>query len=85
MNILSIILSYLPAVLGTVVAVEQSIKAPGATKAEVVLSSIQQASKVVGETVPESHVQLITGLIDSVVGVLNQTGVFTRSTPERPA
>jgi len=81
MKILAAILSYLPGVLAGVVAVEGAIKgAPGATKKAVVMSAIGAAAKA-GENIPETHVQAISGMIDTIVTTLNQSGVFTPSTP----
>jgi hypothetical protein len=78
------IFSYLPFVLAGVIAVEQAIGSqPGATKKAVVLSSIDAAAKV-GEQVPQTQVQGISALIDSVVAVLNSTGVFSKP-PNPPA
>jgi hypothetical protein len=71
-------LKYLPSVLAGVQAVEGSIQAPGQTKKALVLGAIQAAASV-GESVPEDHVQLISGLIDTTVGGLNAAGVFKKA------
>lgn len=42
---------------------------PGETKKAVILAGIQAAAKV-GEQVPESHVQVISALVDLLAGVL---------------
>ena len=76
-----LIAKYLPLVMGTVAAVEQTVHAPGQTKAQVALNTIQTVSQIAGQTIPETHVQLITGLIDGVVDTFNQTGVFTKGSP----
>ena len=76
-----LIAKYLPLVMGTVAAVEQSVHAPGQTKAQVALNTIQTVSQIAGETVPEAHVQLITSMIDGVVDTFNKTGVFTKGSP----
>ncbi len=76
-----LIAKYLPLVMGTVAAVEQSVHAPGQIKAQVALNTIQTASQIAGETVPEAHVQLITSMIDGVVDTFNKTGVFTKGSP----
>ncbi len=76
-----LIAKYLPLVMGTVAAVEQNVHAPGQTKAQVALNTIQTVSQITGQTVPETHVQLITGLIDGVVDTFNKTGVFTKGSP----
>ena len=76
-----LIAKYLPLVMGTVAAVEQTVHAPGQTKAQVALNTIQTVSQIAGQTVPETHVQLITGLIDGVVDTFNKTGVFTKGSP----
>ena len=41
LSIIALIAKYLPIVMGTVLAVEQSINAPGSTKAQVALNTIQ--------------------------------------------
>ncbi len=82
LSIIALIAKYLPVVMSTVVAVEQSVHAPGTTKAQVALNTIQTASQIAGEVVPEEHVQTVAHLVDGVVDVLNKTGVFTKGTPE---
>ena len=79
LSIIALIAKYLPVVMGTVLAVEQSINAPGSTKAQVALNTIQTVSQIAGEAVPEEHVQTVANLINGVVDVFNQTGVFTKS------
>lgn len=80
-----LIAKYLPLVMGTVSAVEQTVHAPGQTKAQVALDTIQTVSQIAGETVPEAHVQLIASLIDGVVSTFNKTGVFAKGfTKELP-
>ena len=78
-----LIAKYLPMVMGTVVAVEQTVQAPGQTKAQVALNTIQTVSAIAGQTVPEKHVQLIASIINGVVDVFNKTGVFTKAAPEQ--
>lgn len=69
-------LTYFPYVLASVKAVEDAAGAlPGATKKQIVLTSVVNVAKL-GEQIPEPHVQLVSALIDSVVSVLNATGVF---------
>ena len=75
------IAKYLPVVMGTVAAVEQNVHAPGSTKAQVALTTIQTAAQIAGQTVPEEHVQMISSLIDGVVDVFNKAGVFTKGVP----
>ena len=81
LSIFSLIAKYLPVVMGTVVAVEQSVHAPGETKATVALNTIQAVSTIAGQTIPEQHVQLISGLINSVVDAFNKSGVFAKGNP----
>lgn len=76
-----LIAKYLPLVMSAVMGVEQSVQAPGETKAQVALSAVQSVAQIAGQTVPESHVQLIASLIDGVVGTFNTTGVFTNGSP----
>ncbi len=88
MKALFLIAKYLPVVMGTVTAVEQNVQAPGKTKAAIALDTIKTAAGLVGQTVPERHVQVITGLIDGIVEVFNNSGVFQKTTPagsEAPA
>lgn len=82
LSIIALIAKYLPVVMSTVIAVEQSVHAPGSTKAQVALDTIQTASQIAGEVVPEQHVQTVAQLINGVVDVFNKTGVFTKSAPE---
>ncbi len=82
-TILALIAKYLPLVMGTIVAVEQSVHAPGQTKAQVALNTIQTVSAIAGEAVPEAHVQVVANLINGVVDVFNKTGVFQKLLPER--
>lgn len=77
-----LIAKYLPVVMGTVAAVEQTVHAPGQTKAQVALDTIQTVSTIAGQTVPEQHVQLIASIINGVVDVFNKTGVFQKIAPE---
>lgn len=84
MNFLAILAKYLPYVLAGVVSVEQTIGAsPGASKKQVVLDALAAAGAV-GEQVPETHIKVISALINSVVGSLNVSGVFTHGTPVAP-
>jgi hypothetical protein len=80
MKALLLIAKYLPVVMGTVAAVEQTVQAPGQTKAQVALNTIQTVSAIAGQTVPEEHVKLIASLINSVVDVFNKTGIFQKAT-----
>jgi hypothetical protein len=79
MKTLLLISKYLPVVMGTVAAVEQAVHAPGATKAQVALDTIQTAAQIAGQTIPEPHVQLIASIINGVVETFNNTGVFKKS------
>ena len=79
LSIIALIAKYLPIVMGTVLAVEQSINAPGSTKAQVALNTIQTVSQIAGEAVPEEHVQTLAHLINGVVDVFNKTGIFTKA------
>ena len=81
MNWFLLIAQYLPLVMSTVTAVEQTVHAPGATKAKVAMDTIQMVSQIAGQTVPEAHVQLIASLVKGVVDTFNKTGVFTKGSP----
>ena len=76
MKILALFAKYLPLVMGTVVAVEQNVQAPGETKGQIALNTIQSVAQVAGEAIPEAHVQTIMGIINGVVDVFNKSGVF---------
>lgn len=86
MKILNSILSFLPAILAGVVAVEQTLGSaiPGAKKKQLVLSSIQAASQV-GELVDNRTVQGISALIDHVVTELNGNAVLGFGKTTNPA
>lgn len=77
MNWIQLVATYLPVVLGGVVAVENTIKnEPGSTKQQVVVDSILAASQV-GEQTPNATAAQISALVNVVVGTLNATGVFS--------
>ena len=85
MKYLSLALSLLPGILQGVLAVETALAgAKGETKKQAILTAVDAAAKA-GEAIPEQHVQVISGLIDGVVGVFNQSGVFTHATPPATA
>ncbi|GAC1439040.1 MAG: hypothetical protein NVS1B11_36680 [Terriglobales bacterium] len=75
MKLLTSIFSFFPMLLGSIVAVEQNIQAPGATKKQIVLSSIDAVAQM-GEAVPIPMVAMISTMIDVIVQALNRTGVF---------
>lgn len=79
MNWIQLVATYLPVVLGGVVAVENAIKnEPGSTKQQVVVDSILAASQV-GEQAPNATAAQISALVNVVVGTLNATGVFSHT------
>lgn len=79
LNVVMVGLKYTPYVLGAVQAVEESnASLPGATKKNIVMAAIVAAAKV-GEQVPETHVQIISTLIDEMVATLNAAGIFKTS------
>jgi len=79
MSWLSLLLAYLPVVLQSVTSVESTIKnAPGASKKQVVMDIITTVAEA-GEKIPETVVQQVSGLVDTVVGALNKSGIFTSS------
>lgn len=85
MKTLSLFVTYFGAVLEGVKAVEDQFKSePGASKAKLVLDSIQAAASVAGAAIPEAHVQFIANLINVVVASLNATGIFTHAS-SKPA
>lgn len=83
---LSLFLKYFPSVLAGVVAVEQSVgsSAPGTAKKIIVLNAIAAGASV-GTSVPNGDVAGISALIDTTVGALNDSGVFTHGVPAAPA
>jgi len=81
MNWLKLLFQYLPVVLQGVVAIEAATHGlPGATKKQIVLQVIT-AGAGVAQSIPQAQVQQIGGLIDTVVGALNKSGVFVKDTP----
>lgn len=83
MNKLLLVMQYFGIVLGAVMQVEQTVgsEMPGTAKAKVVLDAIQAAATIAQQTIPDAHVQYITGLINTIVGSLNASGVFQHKTP----
>lgn len=75
MKIFLFLLQSLPAILAAVVGIEHSIKAPGATKKQIVMDIITIAA-IQGEKMPEAHVTAVSAAIDNVVSILNASGVF---------
>ena len=81
MRWLLLILSYLPSILKTVVAVEEVAKGlPGQSRKQIVLDIISTGAKG-AEEIPEEHVKVIGTLIDTVVSALNKSGLFSKSKP----
>ena len=81
MKWLQLIFTWLPTILKTVVAVEDAAKGlniPGANKKQVILDIITTGAKG-AEEIPVSQVQQVGGLIDTVVGALNKSGIFSKS------
>jgi hypothetical protein len=80
MNLLNT-LKLFPLILAGVAAVEQvAAAAPGAAKKQIIINTIQTASKA-GEEVPVPQVAAISTLIDSIVSELNTSGIFTHKAP----
>lgn len=78
MGILLFLLANLPAILNAIIGIENAIKAPGATKKQLVMQSLGIAAQA-GEKISEKHVQAVSALIDSTVSTLNTSGIFTKS------
>jgi hypothetical protein len=78
MNILAIIIKLLPAILQAIIAVEAiiSTSGSGATKKEIVMSSVAAAAKA-GETSDVKTVSAISALVDNLVSALNVGKVGT--------
>jgi hypothetical protein len=79
MKIFLFLLQNLPSILQAILGIEATVNAPGATKKAMVMNSLAIAAKV-GESIPESHVAAVSAMVDSVVGSLNSSGVFTHKT-----
>lgn len=77
MKWLQLLFAYLPSVLATVVAVENTLGStvPGTSKKQIVLDVIQSGTTAASQ-IPEAHVQGIATLIDVLVATLNKSGVF---------
>lgn len=77
MNFFQKAISFLPAILQGIIAVEQVITAPksGGTKKALILASVQAAAQA-GETVPNETVAGISALIDYSVSILNKANVL---------
>ena len=78
MAIFLLIAQYLPLIMSVVTSIEQSINAPGQLKAQIALNTIQTAAQAAGKSIPESHVQFITKMIDNVVEIFNKSGIFVK-------
>ena len=77
MTWLKLLFMYLPVVISAVTSIEAAFKGtPGETKKQIALDIIK-AGATAAEQIPEAHVQQVAGLIDTVVGVLNKSGLFT--------
>jgi hypothetical protein len=72
---LKFLLESLPHIIQGVVTIEQSFKATGKNKKQVILDTIQLAAKT-GEEIPNEKVKAISSLIDLVVSAFNESGVF---------
>ena len=74
------LLVYVPLVNSTVQQVEAAMPgASGASKAQSALAIVLSVAHA-GETVPNATVQLISGIIDTVVSMLNSLGIFKKAT-----
>ncbi len=74
-------LTHAPAVLGTILAVEQAIAAsPGETKAQIVTNAVLAGAQAAGAS-PNVTVASIAQLTSLFVSMLNLTGVFRRKPP----
>ena len=72
-------LKYAPYALAGATAVEQVIGAGnGSDKKTMVVAGILAAAHA-GETVPNAQVQVISGVVDTVVGVLNASGLLGKT------
>ena len=76
MTIFEIALRYVPYILSAIMQVEQAMAgAAGATKKALIMTAVEAASKA-GEQVPEQHVQMVSGMIDSLVQALHERQIF---------
>ena len=77
-------LKYFPFILQGAIAIQGTMPdAPGASKKQILLSALGAAA-VVGETIPEAHIQAVSALIDVVVASL-KTSAAVNFTPAAPA
>ena len=74
------LVQYVPLVNSTVQQVESALPgASGQSKAQAALAIVLSVAHA-GEAVPNTTVQLIAGIIDTVVGMLNSLGIFKKAT-----
>ena len=74
------LVTYVPLVNSTVQQVEAAMPgASGTSKAQSALAIVLSVAHA-GETVPNTEVQLISGIIDTVVSMLNSLGIFKKAT-----
>jgi hypothetical protein len=77
---LSLIADLLPAIFSGIVTVEKIFaSANGQTKKSLVISAVLAGIFQVGQAIPEPHIQQIGAVIDSVVSVLNSSGIFKKA------
>ena len=74
------LVTYVPLVNSTVQQVESAMPgASGTSKAQAALAIVLSIAHA-GETIPNATVQLISGIIDTVVSMLNSLGIFKKAT-----
>ncbi len=79
MSILKFILQNLGAILQGVIDVEAAIKAPGATKKQILIGAITAGAKDT-EKITDAHIAAVGAVIDASVSALNAAGVFGHTT-----
>lgn len=76
MSIVLFLFQSLPAILQGIYAVNAALgSGNGATKKQIILNAITAGAQA-GESIPESHVQAVSTLIDSTVAALNKSGLL---------
>ncbi len=82
-HIVGLVFRYLPFVLEAVLAVERVVGAgKGKEKKEIVMSAFQAAARV-GEKSDDRVVTAVSELVNLNVDMLNKSGIFKKSEPEK--
>ncbi len=85
MSKLLIALKYFPYVLAGMVGIQQSVTDAAGQSKKNILFAVLAAAASVGEQVPETHVQVISSLVDHLATVLKAENVFVKAPAAAPA